>query len=414
MKKKVQVEERFRGFDKRVKNMSLSTQCLHAGEGLDAIIAHPTTTPIYQATNYYYDQTQKLADLLEGNYSGYAYARWGTPTNTALESALSTLLGGGMTLTTASGMAANFLALQAAGANNGKTLVISREVYGNTIDVVKSALAKFGVRCVFADFNDLDGLQGVFNYEKPDVIFFEVMTNPMLSVIDAPRVIQMAHNIGAKVVIDNTFATPYLYRPFFDGVDYETHSLTKYINGHGDAMGGSVTCREENFADLERLGCTQGALLSAGNAQLILRGLKTFVLRIRKHCENALQLASFLKDHPKVTRVRFPGLPEHPAHTTAVKLFPPGMFGGMVTFDLKDGNREDCFKVMDALELAVPAGSLGDVYTLVIHPSSTTHHSLKAEEKLAAGINEATIRVSVGIEEISDLITDFSQALERF
>jgi len=413
MNKSEQPEERYRGFDKRMEGMSLCTQCIHAGEGQKAISSFAGTTPLYQAVSYYYENNQEMSDLLDGKRSGYSYARWGNPTNAALESALSTMIGGGFTLTTASGMAANFLAIQAAGAHQGKTLLVSQEIYGNTYDIIKNSFEKFGVRCLYADFKKLDELQHLMQKESPDVVFFEVLTNPMLSVIDAPQVIEMAHSVGAKVVIDNTFASPYLYRPFMDGADYEVHSLTKYINGHGDAMGGSVTCHEEDFSQLEYLGCTQGAILSASNAQLILRGLKTFVLRVRQQGENAKQLAAFLNGHPRVCNTRFPGLANHPAHETASRLFRPGFFGGMVCFDLKDASREMCFKMIDAMKLALPAGSLGDVFTLALHPASTTHHSLTAEQKQAVGIKENTIRVSVGIEEIEDLIADFSQAFDQ-
>ncbi len=413
MKDPQKFKERYRGFDTRLEGMSLNTQCLHAGEGLAPIGSFPSVTPVYQATTYYYDESRKLEELLEGERSGYAYMRWGSPTNSALEMALSTLVGGGCTLTMSSGMAADYLALHAAGARSGKTLLLSREVYGNTYDIVKNAYEEFGVRCLFADFNDLDGLRVLMQAEKPDVVFFEVLTNPMLSVIDAPAVIAMAHSVGAKVVVDNTFATPYLYRPFLDGADYVTHSLTKYLNGHGDAMGGSITCREENFDQLEYLGCTQGSLLSPDSARMVMRGLKTFVLRMRQHCENSKALAAFLDVHPKVASVRFPGLPSHPAYQTALKIFKKGQFGGMVCFDLANGGREQCFHLIDTLKLAIPAGSLGDVTTLIVHPASTTHHSLSQEEKLAAGISDATIRVSVGIEESEDLLQDFSRALDQ-
>lgn len=413
MKDPHKFEERYRGFDTRLEGMNLSTQCLHAGEGLAPLNSFPTTTPVYQSTAYYYDASRKLEELLEGQRPGYAYVRWGSPTNAALEIALSTLVGGGRTLAMASGMAADYLALHAAGTGSGKTLLLSREIYGNTYDIVKNAYEEFGVRCIFADFNDLAGLQVKMRSEKPAVVFFEVLTNPMLSVIDAPQVIAMAHAVGAKVVVDNTFATPYLYRPFLDGADFVTHSLTKYINGHGDVMGGSITCREEEFERLEYLACTQGALLSPDCARQVMRGMKTFALRMRQQCENAKALASFLAEQPAVCNLRFPGLPSHPAHQTAKRLFRNDQFGGMVCFDLAGGDKEKCFRFIDALKIAIPAGSLGDVFTLVVHPSSTTHHSLSQEEKQTVGISDATIRVSVGIEDSSDLLNDFSLALDR-
>ncbi|MBN1266231.1 MAG: aminotransferase class I/II-fold pyridoxal phosphate-dependent enzyme [Anaerolineales bacterium] len=412
MKEEQKSNKRNRGVDTRFIDTALGTRCVHAGETLGPIDSIPIATPLYSAASYTYPKCQDFEDLLEGRRSGYAYARWGTPTNSALETALSTLIGGGKTITTASGMAANFVALQAAGAGQGKNVLLSRDVYGNTYDIIKNAFESFGATAIFADFSNLDHLQKLITSTHPDIVFFEVLTNPLLVVVDAPEVIRMAHAAGARVIVDNTFATPYLYQPFLDGADYVTHSLTKYLNGHGDTMGGSITCRTEDFNQLEYTVCTQGATLSPENARLVLRGLKTLHLRMARHCENAIHMAAFLNQHKRVSRVRFPGLTSHPAHETALRLFKPGKFGGMISFDLLPETKAASFAFIDSLKLAVAAGSLGDVGTLVIHPSSTTHHSLSAEEKKAIGINDGTIRISVGVEEIEDLLADFEQAFK--
>ena len=403
--------DRRREADGRLEGARIDTICLHAGDGPLGSEPYPSVVPIYQATTYYFKNASSLEAMLAGRRDGYAYSRWGTVTNSALESALSTLLGGGVTIATSSGMAANFAALQAAGLRSGATLLVSREIYGNTYDILKNHYEKNGARCVFADFKDGAALETLIDRERPDVVFFEVLANPTLSVIDAPRVIAAAHAAGAKVVVDNTFATPYLYRPFFDGVDFETHSLTKYINGHGDALGGSITCRPEEFRNLEGIVCTQGSVLSPDAARLIMRGLKTFALRMRQHCATAKALAAFLAGRPEIENVRFPGLESHSTHQVAKRLFRPGEYGGMLCFDLKGKGKEDAFRFIDALKLVTPAGSLGDVKSLIVHPSSTTHHSLSAEEKLGIGIADSTVRLSVGIEDPEDLLADFRGAL---
>ena len=403
--------DRKRGADARMAGARIDTICLHAGQSPIGVEPHPSVVPVYQATTYYFGHASSLEEMLAGKREGYAYSRWGTITNTALESALSTLIGG-MTITTSSGMAANFAALQAVGLRNGKTILVSREIYGNTYDILKNHYESGGARCVFADFKDGAGLKELIAVEKPDVVFFEVLANPTLSVIDAPLVIEAAHAAGAKVVVDNTFATPYLYKPFIDGADFETHSLTKYINGHGDALGGSITCKPEDFRNLENIVCTQGSVLSPDAARLIQRGLATFALRMRQHCSNAKTLAAFLAGTPAVENVRFPGLRSHPTHSVARRLFKPCEYGGMLCFDLMDKGKEDAFRFIDALKLVTPAGSLGDVKSLIVHPSSTTHHSLSAEEKSRIGISDSTLRLSVGVEDPEDLLEDLKRALK--
>jgi cystathionine gamma-synthase len=405
--------DRKREADGRLAGARIDTICLHAGDGPVGTEPYPGVMPVFQATTYYFKHASSLEEMLTGAREGYAYSRWGTVTNSALESALSTLLGGGVTITTSSGMAANFTALQAAGLSRGKTLLVSREIYGNTYDILKNHYERNGARCIFADFGDYLALETLIDREKPDVVFFEVLTNPTLSVIDAPRIIAAAHAVGSKVVVDNTFATPYLYRPFLDGADFETHSLTKYINGHGDALGGSVTCQPGEFRNLESIVCTQGSVLSPDAARLIMRGMNTFALRMRQHCANARMLAAFLAGRPEIENIRFPGLESHPTHSVAKKLFRPDEYGGMLCFNLKGRGKDEAFRFIDALKLVTPAGSLGDVKSLIVHPSSTTHHSLSTAEKFDIGITDSTLRLSVGIEDALDLVADIEEALKH-
>jgi len=390
----------------------MDTICPHAGAGRVGTEPYPSVVPVYQATTYWFEHASSLEEMLEGKRGGNAYSRWGTVTNAALESALSTLIGGGTTITTSSGMAANFAALQAAGLRCGRTALVSREIYGNTYDILKNHFERGGARCLFADFKDQAALEDTMAAERPDVVFFEVLANPTLSVIDAPRVIAAAHAVGAKVVVDNTFATPYLYRAFVEGADFETHSLTKYLNGHGDALGGSITCGAEEFGNLENIVCTQGCVLSPDAARLIQRGLATFALRMRQHCACAAALAVFLAGAREIENVRFPGLPSHHTHGVAKKLFRPGEYGGMLCFDLKGAGKDEAFRFIDALRLITPAGSLGDVKSLIVHPSSTTHHSLGVEEKRRIGISDSTLRLSAGIEDPEDLLEDLKAALK--
>lgn len=402
-----------RAADPRWAGAGIGTICVQAGDFCPGGEPHPTLVPIYQATSYYFDEAANLESFLDGKREGFGYSRWGTVTNAALESALSSLVGGeGLTITTASGMAANFAALQAAGLGKGKTALVSREIYGNSYDILKGQFEGNGARCIFADFKDKEALAALIGRERPELVFFEVLSNPTLSVIDAPFVIEAAHGVGAKVVVDNTFATPYLYRPFLGGADFETHSLTKYLSGHGDVLGGSVTCRPEEFRALETIVCTQGAVLSPDAARLVKRGLATFALRMERHCSNAAAVAAFLSGRKEIGRIRYPGLASDPSSEVAARLFRPGRFGGMLCFDLAEGGKEQAFAFIDALRMVTPAGSLGDVKSLIVHPSSTTHHSLSAEEKEKAGISASTLRLSAGIEDQADLLADLAAALD--
>jgi len=401
----------FRGADTRYVDTHLATQCIHAGERWERPDVWTPSVPIYNSIVFFYDQVQDLDDMIYGRRTGYGYARWNSPTTSALERALSTLEGAERTLACASGMAAIHLALLAAGARNGATVLASPDLYGPAYNMLKTILPTLGVRTVFADFLDLAQVEEALRTEKPQVVHFEVMTNPLVKVVDAPAVIGLAHRYGAKVIIDNTFTTPFMFRPIVAGADFVCESLSKLLSGHNDLLAGSVSCSAADFETLCDLQVHVGSILSANSAWLALRGLKTFVVRVERQCANAIALAEFLEQHPQVSRVRYPGLRSHAQHATACKIFPEGVFGNMLSFDVRDGNKDRVFRLIDALKIVLPTGSEGDVNSLIVYPARTTHHMLSAEELAALGMNAGTLRLSVGLEDVRDLQADLDQAL---
>lgn len=403
----------FRGADPRFTDAHLGTQCVRASENWEASEYCSAVTPIHNANVYYYENVQDLDDMVNHVKPGYGYARWGTPTNTTLERLLSTLEGAEATLVGASGMAAIHTALLAAGLEQNSTVVCSYDMYGPSFAMLGQIFAKLGVRVQMADFGDLEGLKAVLARSKPKVVYFEVMTNPLVKVVDAPAIIELAHSSGATVVVDNTFLTPYIYRPIPDGADYVCHSVSKYLSGHGDVMAGSVSTSGRRLEDLHYYMATLGGTLASNSAWLAIRGIKTFHLRMERHCSNALRLAEFLQDHPQTANVRYPGLPSHPQHELAKRLFRPDSFGGMLSFELVDGDKDKVYRFIDSLNFIVPGGSLGEVHTLILNPARTTHHNLSPEELAAAGIKPGTIRLSVGLEDVRDLEQDLDRALSK-
>ncbi len=406
--------------DPRYQDKELATQCLHAGERWDKGPAWTSSTPIYNSTTYFYDSAGDLDDVVYYRKPGYVYSRYGSPTHTALERAISTLEGADATLSCASGMAASHLALLAAGAGKDGLILCSSDVYGSVYTMVENVFPNLGGRSLLMDFADLGRLEGVIKRERPGVVYFEVLTNPMTKVVDAPAVIDLAHRYGARAVVDNTFTTPYLLKPVSLGADYVTHSVTKFLSGHGDVLAGSVSCRREDFGLLFDLEIQVGCTLGPNEAWLALRGLKTFPLRFERQCANALEVARFLESHPLIDRVRYAGLPSHPQHDVANRIFRPEartregarMYGAMLNFDIAACDKDKAFRFMDALRIALAATSLGDVYSLVVNPARTTHHWLGEERLAAIGIRPGTFRMSIGIENVEDLIEDLDQALK--
>lgn len=399
--------------DTRYTDKDMATQCLHAGERWEKQYFWTSSTPIYNSTTYFYDSAQDLDDRVYYRKPGYVYSRGACPTNTTLERALSTLEGAEVTHVCSSGMAASHLALLTAGAGKGDLILCSSDVYGSVYTMVENIFPHLGSPSILMDFCDLDKLEDAIKRERPNVLYFEIVTNPMTRVIDAPAVIEIAHRYGAAVIIDNTFTTPYLIQPTEIGADFVCHSVTKFLSGHGDVLAGSVSCHRKDFDKLHDMLIHVGCTLGPNEAWLALRGLKTFTLRMERHCANALQVARFLENHPLIERVRYPGLSSHPQHEIAQRIFAPGRFGAMLSFDIANcGDKDRAFRFLDSLKLILPATTLGDIYSLIVNPARTTHHCLNEEELANMGISIGTFRMSVGIENVEDLKEDLDQALK--
>jgi cystathionine beta-lyase/cystathionine gamma-synthase len=397
--------------DPRYLDKDLATQCLHAGERWEKGDFWTSSTPIHNSTTYFYDSAQDLDDRVYHRKHGYVYSRSGSPTNTALERALSTLEGADVTQSCSSGMAASHLALLAGGAGKGQLILCSSDVYGSVYTMVENIFPHLGGRSILMDFTDLNALEDTIKRERPAVVYFEVITNPMTKVIDAPAVIDMARRHRAVVIVDNTFTTPYLLRPFEIGADFVTHSVSKFLSGHGDVLAGSVSCYRKDFDKLHDMLIQVGCTLGPNEAWLALRGLKTFPLRMERQSANAMEIARFLEDHPLIEKLRYAGLPSHPQHETAARLFPAGRYGAMLNFDIADCDKDKAFRFLDSLKIILPATTLGDIYSLIVNPARTTHHWLSEDQLGAIGIGPGTFRMSVGIENVEDLKEDLDQAL---
>ncbi|HOG46534.1 MAG TPA: PLP-dependent aspartate aminotransferase family protein [Anaerolineae bacterium] len=398
--------------DPRYADKALETQCLHAGERWEKQDFWTSSTPIYNGTEYFYDTIQERDDRVYYRKPGYTYSRGGSPTSTALERAISTLEGADATHVCASGMAASHLALLTAGAGKEGMILCSSDVYGSVYTMIENIFPALGTHTMLMEMTDLDKVEDTIRREKPAIVYFEAVTNPLTKVVDAPAVIDIAHRYGAAVIVDNTFTTPYLFKPFTVGAAYVTHSVSKYLSGHADVLAGSVSCHLENFDRLRDMLIQTGCSLGPNEAFLALRGIKTFALRMERHCANAMAIARFLESHPLIERVRYPGLASHPQHDVAKRILRGDQFGGMVSFDIAGCDKAKAFRFMDALKVVMASTSLGDVFSICIHPATSTHHWLNDEELAALGIGWGTMRMSVGVENVEDIKDDLDQALK--
>ena len=392
---------------------SIFTQAVHAGERGPRPDCTPVVTPIYNSVGYLYESMDQLDEVFGGEREGYVYPRHGNPTNAALERAVATLEDGEAALSFASGMAAIHAALLATGLEAGQSVVAAHDVYGATYALLANLFTSLGVRVRFVDIADLASVERAIAEEKPKAVFCEIISNPLLKVADVPALAELAHAHGAEMVVDSSFATPYLVRPLTFGVDYVVHSSTKYLGGHGDVLGGIVVTSAERRNRLWEIIKITGGNLGPDQAWLTMRGLKTLPLRMAQHCRNAAAVADWLARHPRITRVNYPGLPGHPQHSVATRLFRDGCYGGMVSFEIAGADQAQVFRFMEALRLVLPATTLGDVYSLTLYPAHSSHRALSPQERAAIGIGEGLVRLSVGIEDVEDIIADLEQALEQ-
>ena len=402
--------------DQPTPNWSLLTRLIHEGERAQQPSGLPTATPIYTAATYVYDSAAAL-DQAFASGEGYVYARYGNPTVGALEQALAVAEGGVGAVAFGSGMAALHAAILAAGTPRGSThprvrgILAARDLYGATTSLLEEFFAAQGVSVTYCDMCDLDAVDAAIAEARPEVVLVEQISNPLLKVVDVAALAQRAKAAGARLVVDSTMTTPILQRPLTLGADLVVHSATKYLGGHADATGGIVVARASLVRDtLRRYSKLLGGVLGPFEAQMILRGVKTLALRVRQQCANAQAVAGWLAEHPRVARVYYPGLPSHPQHELAARDL-GGLFGAMVSFDLRDGDRAALFGFVDALRLILPATSLGDIYTLVSLPIVASHRDLTPQQRTERGIGDGMVRLSIGIEEVADILDDLRSAL---
>lgn len=386
------------------------TQMVHAGERLPQPPGRPSTTPLYTSTTYFHEDIHAFDAALGGH--GYAYGRNGNPTNTALEVAAAAAEAGAGALTTASGMSAIYTAILAAGLSLGrpiKHIIAARDMYGATTVLLRDFMAPHGVDIHTCDLTNLDALDAAIAQHTPDIIYAEQLSNPLFRVVDMAAIAQRAHACGARCVVDNTIATPIVQQPISVGVDFVAHSATKYFSGHGDATGGIVVVSDEAYmGPLRHINATLGMVLGPFEALQILRGIKTMPLRVERQCHNALQVAQWLTQQSPIATVYYPGLPTHPDYTTACRTL-GDKFGAMLAFELADTSRVGAFA--NALELVLPASTLGDIYSMISIPALASHRGLSRQERMARGISDGLIRMSVGIEQCDDIIADLHHAL---
>lgn len=394
-----------------MKNQTFATRAVHAGERSTPDGYTPVATPIHPSVGFVYESMDDLDAIFATTQPGYVYPRYGSPTVAAFEEAMANLENGEAAYAFASGMAAMHAALLAAGVRAGSTVVAALDVYGATYTLLNRLFTELGVTVRFVDGTDLAAVEAALAELKPAALVAEIISNPLLKVADVPALTELAHRYGTQFLLDNTFATPYLFTPLTHGVDFVIHSATKYIGGHGDVMAGVVVASAANRRKLYDLNLIVGGNLGPFEAWLALRGLKTLPLRVRQQFDNAARLAAWLAEQPQISRVNHPSLPAHPQHSLANRLFEGRGFGGVLSFEIAGADKSAVFRFMERLKLCLPATTLGDIYTLVLHPATSSHRSLTPEARAQIGISDGLVRLSAGIEGADDIIADLAQAL---
>ena len=421
--------------------MGFETKAIHGGQESD-----PTTgaraVPIYQTTSYAFRNTEHAASLFALREPGNIYTRIMNPTNAVFEKRMALLEGGVGAVATASGQAAETIAILNI-VRSGDEIVSANSLYGGTYTLFSSTFTKLGIKVKFVDPSDLSNFGNAIT-PRTRAVYAESLGNPKLDTLDFTAVSKIAHEAGVPLIVDNTVPTPYLLNPFDYGVDIVVHSATKFIGGHGTSIGGVIidsgrfdwtngkysdltepdptyhgikyveTFGEAAYITKARVHLLRdlGPAMSPFNAFLFLQGLETLPLRMERHSKNATEVANHLLEHPKVAWVNYPGLPSHPSFTTAKRYFSRGLFGALMGFGIK-GGREAGKRFIDSLELISHLANIGDAKTLAIHPASTTHSQLSTEEQVQTGVTDDYIRLSIGLETVGDIIEDLDQALSE-
>jgi len=378
--------------------MKFGTKAIHAGvhpdESTGAIM-----TPIYQTSTYVQNGI--------GNHKGYEYSRTLNPTRHALENNIAAIENGKHGACFGSGLAAIDCVIKML--NPGDEVISTNDLYGGSYRIFKTIFEKYGIKFHFVDMNNVANVKALVN-ENTKLIWVETPTNPMMNIIDIEEMSKVAKKANALLAVDNTFATPYLQNPLDLGADIVMHSVTKYLGGHSDVvMGALVTADDEIGKEIYRIQNSTGAVTAPMDSFLVLRGIKTLHLRMQRHCENGEQVAKYLVKHPKIDKVYWPGFETHPNHDIAKKQMRG--FGGMISFTLKGNKMEDAHHIVKSTQLFALAESLGGVESLIGHPATMTHASIPKEEREKTGVVDSLIRLSVGVEDIEDIIADLEQAL---
>lgn len=377
--------------------MKFNTKVIHAGVEPDSATG-AIMTPIYQTSTYVQDEV--------GKHKGFEYSRTGNPTRAALESSLAAIENGKYGACFGSGLAAIDCVIKML--NPGDEVISTNDLYGGSYRIFKTIFEKYGIKFHFVDMLNLENIKDALN-EKTKLIWIETPTNPMMNIIDIKSIVEMVKDSDAIVGVDNTFATPYLQRPLDLGADVVMHSVTKFLGGHSDVvMGALVTSNDTIAEEIYRIQNSSGAVCGPMDSFLVLRGIKTLHLRVQRHSENGKIIAEFLKSHPQVDEVYWPGFESHPNHEVAKNQMSD--FGGMVSFTLKDDSLEKAKRIVSKTKLFTLAESLGGVESLIGHPSTMTHASIPREERLKSGVKDSLIRLSVGVEDAADLVKDLENS----
>jgi O-succinylhomoserine sulfhydrylase len=368
---------------------------------------HETSEALFLTSGYAYPSAEEAEATFKGESTHFQYSRFGNPTVSMFQDRLAALEGAEACIATATGMSAVFNALLAL-LKAGDRIVAARQLFGSCYYIVSELLPKYGIKGEFVDGGDLAQWEKALS-TPAQAVLFESPSNPMLDIVDVKAVCDLAHKAGAQVVLDNAFATPILQRPLEFGADIVVHSATKYIDGQGRALGGAILGSKSFIIDkLQPITRNTGPSLSPFNAWVLVKGMETLGLRVERHCANAAKVADALSASKAVGRVLYPGRKDHPQHALAAKQMSD--FGGVVTFDIK-GGKEACFAALNKLKVIDISNNLGDAKSLITHPATTTHMRIGAEERAKLGINDGTVRLSVGLEDVRDLIDDLEQAL---
>jgi cystathionine beta-lyase/cystathionine gamma-synthase len=371
----------------------------------------PVTMPIHTAASYFYDDMADLDRVFGNEMPGQSYGRYGNPTSDALEELVTTLEGGAGALACATGMAAIHMALSTALIDRRRSIVASHQLYGATLGMLAKVFEPAGAEVTCVDFCDDAAVAAAIEKNRPGAVLMETASNPLVRVPALDRIAALARAADVPLIVDNTFATPLIIRPFDHGASFVVHSLTKYLSGHGDVMGGIVIADEANLTPLRALSRTVGFTLGPFECYLAMRGIKTFPLRMERQCSNARQVAEWLATRPEVERVYFPADPRHPDAANIRRLFAEGLFGAIVSFEVKGADRDRVFSMMNALRMIVPATSLGDVHSMMLYPAMASHRDIAPKHRARLGIHDNLVRLSVGIEAVEDIIADLDQAL---